>query len=168
MISDMVIHFICRGNALRSIIAEAYLNSLCIPGVSVLSSGTVASAHKDDNAANFVKTLALLKKHGVEQYAKDRYADNVSQELIDKSDIIIFLNKIAYGEATNYKLPHSTYIWSVIDLGEEGRIATSMAEREKFAEDVYQEITKAVDKLVIAHQLKGNESSYVSAPSNKS
>jgi predicted protein tyrosine phosphatase len=36
----MNIHFICRGNVLRSLIAETYLRSLELPNITVISSGT--------------------------------------------------------------------------------------------------------------------------------
>jgi protein-tyrosine-phosphatase len=145
----MVIQFICRGNAFRSIIAEAYLKSLKIPGVSVLSTGTVASQYKAQNSTNFPRTLALLKMHGIEQYAKDHYADDIKQSLLDESDIVICLNKIAYDEAaSSFKLPEKTYVWDVVDLSEEGRIATTEEERDAYMEDVYDEIVNNVNRLV--------------------
>lgn len=36
----MNIHFVCRGNILRSVIAEAHLKSLNLEGITVISSGT--------------------------------------------------------------------------------------------------------------------------------
>lgn len=145
----MVVQFICRGNAFRSIIAEAYLNSLQIPDLTVLSSGTVASKHKKDNSVNFPKTLALLNRHGIQQYAKNHYADDLKQELLDESDIAVFLNKIAFNEANErYKVPENTKVWDVTDIGEEGRIATSQMERENYSEEVFREIVENVDELV--------------------
>lgn len=115
----MVVHFICRGNAFRSIIAEAYLNSLNMPGLTVLSTGTVASQYKELNSVNFPKTLSLLQKHGIQQHAKDHYADDTTQEAIDKSDIIILLNEAAYNEAAGrFKLPGNAYVWDITDIGE--------------------------------------------------
>jgi hypothetical protein len=49
----MLIHFICRGNSFRSIIAEAYLNSLRIKGLRILSSGTAAASDKAKNLAYY-------------------------------------------------------------------------------------------------------------------
>jgi protein-tyrosine-phosphatase len=153
--SDMVIQYVCRGNAFRSIIAEAYTNSLKLLGVSVLSSGTHASRYREINAETFPKTLALLQKHGIEQYAKDHYADDLDQELSDKSDVAICLNKIVYEEAIgSFKLPKIVYVWDVKDIGEKGRIATTEAEREAFSEDVYAEIVKNVDDFVKLHELR--------------
>lgn len=154
---DMVIHFICRGNAFRSIIAEAYMNSLELPGVTVSSSGTCASKHKESNAKNFPKTLALLQKNGIKHYAKNHYADDLNQELVDKSDIVVCLNEIAYKEAKDLiKLPEKTYVWNVTDIGEEGRIANSDAEREALSHDVYAEIIKNIDDLIELNQLRKN------------
>ena len=57
----MIIHFICRGNSFRSIIAEAYLNSLEIKDSRVLSSGTAAAPDKARNLAYYRMTLDLLE-----------------------------------------------------------------------------------------------------------
>lgn len=150
----MVIQFICRGNALRSIIAEAYLNSLRLPNITVLSSGTCASQHKESNADNFQKTLALLEKHHISHYAKDHYADDLNQHLLDTSDIAVYVNQRAYDEAVDiFKSPDKTYVWDVTDIGEPGRMAATDAERVSLSEDVYAEIVTSVDALVKLHKL---------------
>ena len=66
----MIIHFICRGNSFRSIIAEAYLNSLKINDLVVLSSGSTAAMAKARNLAYYQMTLELLGRHGLREYAK--------------------------------------------------------------------------------------------------
>ena len=65
----MIIHFICRGNSFRSIIAEAYLNSLEIKDSRVLSSGTTAASGRARNLAYYRMTLFLLEKHGIREFA---------------------------------------------------------------------------------------------------
>ena len=75
----MIIHFICRGNAFRSIIAEAYLNSLEFKDLGVLSSGTAAASHKSQNLANHRLTLELLAEHGIRGFAKAGYGDQLTQ-----------------------------------------------------------------------------------------
>jgi protein-tyrosine-phosphatase len=155
MMSSVVIQYICRGNAFRSIIAEAYTSSLGLLGVTALSSGTHASRYREINAEIFPKTLALLQRHGISQYVKDHYADDLDQELLDKSDVAIFLNRIVYEEAiASFKLPEKFFIWEVTDIGEEGRIATTRAEREAFSEDVYIEIVNKVDDFVKLIELR--------------
>lgn len=147
----MVIQFICRGNAFRSIIAEAYLKSLRIPNLTVVSSGTVASAYKAANLANFPKTLAMLERHGVREYAKTNFADDTRQDLLDKSDVIVFMNTIAYDEAAkSFTLPPKTFIWDVADIGEKNRIANNEEELKMRMEEVYAEIVANTDELISA------------------
>ncbi len=151
----MTIQFICRGNAFRSIIAEAYTNSLKIEGLIVFSSGTVASNYKERNSLVFQKTLALLKKHGISQYAKSHYADNISQDSLDKTDLAICLNRIVFDEAiSSFSLPQEIITWDVTDIGENGRIANTEADLDSYAEDVYCEITKNVDDLLSSKLLR--------------
>jgi protein-tyrosine-phosphatase len=73
----MIIHFICRGNAFRSIIVEAYLNSLEIEDWNVLSSGTAAAPEKARNLTSYGKTLELLEEHGIREFAKGGYGDQL-------------------------------------------------------------------------------------------
>ena len=80
----MIIHFICRGNSFRSIIAEAYLNSLEIKDSSVLSSGTTAASDKARNLAYYRLTLDLLEKHGIREFAKAGYGD----QLTDRKSVV--------------------------------------------------------------------------------
>jgi protein-tyrosine-phosphatase len=145
----MIIHFVCRGNAFRSVIAEAYLNSLRLKGVKVMSSGTIAATYKNDNEPKFRKTLGLLRQHGIDGFAKSHYADQLTQERLDKADVVVFMNKIALDEGRQLcDLPKHTLVWDVTDLGEKGRIATSEEERQTYAEDAYVEIVRNVDALV--------------------
>lgn len=151
MLTNMVVHFICRGNALRSIIAEAYLKSLNFPNISVLSSGTVASAYKKLNIVTYQNTLSLLEKHGIKQFAKDHYADDTEQSTLDKSDIVIFLNEIAHREAADsFDLPKKYYVWNVADIGEEGRIPATETERGALFEDVYAEIVNNIEEFLVS------------------
>ncbi len=93
----------------------------------------------------------MLKRHGIDGYIKDHIGDDIDQSELDRSDIVIFLNKIAYAEvAETHTMPRNTFIWDVTDLGEKGRIVTSDAQRELLMEDVYIEIAKDVDKLVMS------------------
>ena len=150
----MVIHFVCRGNAFRSVIAEAYLNSLEINGVSVMSSGTVAEKNKVHNSATYPVVLALLDKHGIKKFAKTHYADQLTQTLLDTSDIIVCANQVVYDECVeSFKLPRGVVVWNVADMGEPGRMPKTELEREAYFEDAYQEIVKNVDALVRAHKL---------------
>ena len=98
----MIIHFICRGNAFRSIIAEAYLNSLKIKDWIVLSSGTAAASEKARNLASYGKTLELLEKHGIREFAKADYGDQLTQSRLEGADITACMNQRVYGECLRY------------------------------------------------------------------
>jgi protein-tyrosine-phosphatase len=145
----MIVHFICRGNAFRSIIAEAYLNSLEIKGWDVLSSGTAAAPDKAGNLAHYRRTLELLEKHGIAGFAKAGYGDQLTQPRLEKADITVCMNQRVYDES----LRHVTFragprIWSVADIGEPGRISAVESEKQRYREEVYQEIAGNVDRLI--------------------
>jgi len=145
----MIIHFICRGNAFRSIIAEAYLNSLEIKDCVVLSSGTAAASEKARNLASYGKTLELLEQHGVRGFAKPGYGDQLTQPRLESADVTVCMNKRVYGECLQcVTFPASPRIWSVVDIGEPGRIANAESERQLYREEAYQEIVFNVDRLI--------------------
>jgi protein-tyrosine-phosphatase len=56
----MRVHFICRGNVYRSRIAEAYLKSLELEGLEVLSSGTIARERSEFTKPIAESTLKFL------------------------------------------------------------------------------------------------------------
>jgi protein-tyrosine-phosphatase len=145
----MLIHFICRGNSFRSIIAEAYLNSLGIKDLKVLSSGTTAASDKARNLAYYRMTLELLENHGIREFAKPGYGDQLTQSRLEKADIIVCMNQRVYDESLRcVTFPASPHIWSVADIGEPGRIPNAESERELYREEAYQEIVKNVARLV--------------------
>jgi protein-tyrosine-phosphatase len=145
----MIIHFICRGNAFRSIIAEAYLNSLRLKCLSVLSSGTAATSHKARNLANHRITLQLLEEHGMRGFAKVGYGDQLTQSRLDRADITVCMNQRVYDECQLcITFPTSPRVWSVADIGEPGRTSNVESERQLYREEAYQEIVWNVERLV--------------------
>lgn len=145
----MVIHYICRGNAFRSIIAEAYTKSLGIPGLEIVSSGTVASDYREYNIPTFAKVQTLLAAHGLGNFTKDHYADDLTQALIDHSDIVVCLNKRVFDEASaHWQLPQQTYVWDITDMDEPGRMPENSTEYDSYMEDAFREIAEQVDSFV--------------------
>ena len=145
----MIIHFICRGNSFRSIIAEAYLNSLEIKDLTALSSGTTPDSDKARNLPYYRMTLELLEKHGIREFAKADYGDQLTQSRLEKADLTVCMNQRVYDECLRcVTFPAGPRIWSVADIGEPGRIAATESETWRYREEAYQEIAKNVEELI--------------------
>lgn len=142
----MKIHFICRGNVLRSFIAETYLRSLELPGVDATSSGTVVNLASQTEREFFANTLAVLRYHGIEKYAKDT-SDQLTQKRVDGQDITICMNQRVFEEAQAIvALPQNTLVWAIVDIGEGHR--TDATSRESYEEEIFREIVAEVKMFV--------------------
>lgn len=147
--TGMIIHFICRGNSFRSIIAEAYLNSVRAEGWSVFSSGTKAALDKADNLVYYRMTLELLGRHGIREFAKANYGDQLTQARLAEADITVCMNQRVYDECLQIvTFSGSPRTWSVADIGEPGRTAHTESEQLLYREEAFQEIVKNVDQLI--------------------
>jgi protein-tyrosine-phosphatase len=148
-VTEVIVHFICRGNAFRSIIAEAYLNSLKLENLKAISSGTVAAAERAGNVAAYSETLGLLAKNGIREFVKTCYGDQLIQSRLTGTDVVICMNQIVYDECRHLViLPTSTRIWSVADIGEPGRFAHTEPGKNLYREEAFQEIAEGIGQLI--------------------
>lgn len=142
----MNIHFICRGNILRSIIAETYLKSLQLDNVEVASSGTNVDWEDPTEKEHFTNSMKLLDHHGIKQYAKER-PEQLTQQRINSNDVIVCMNQRVIDEAQLLvDLPPDVINWNIVDIGEAHR--TIAENRAQYEEEIYKEITDKVDELV--------------------
>jgi protein-tyrosine-phosphatase len=149
MVTKMIVHFICRGNAFRSIIAEAYLNSLRFGNLKAVSSGTAATAYKAGNLLAYTETLWLLAKNGIREFAKTGYGDQLTPSRLAGAEVVICMNQRVYDECQHLvSLPASTRIWSVADIGEPGRVAHTDSGKTLCREEAYQEIVESTSRLI--------------------
>jgi protein-tyrosine-phosphatase len=145
----MIIHFICRGNAFRSIIAEAYVNSLGFEHLTAMSSGTAAAADRARNQTAYAGTLTLLAQNGIREFAKQGYGDQLTPSRLAGTDVAVCMNQRVYDECQPLvRLPASTHIWSVADIGEPGRVAQTEHGKALYREEAYQEIVKGICRLI--------------------
>lgn len=142
----MNIHFICRGNVLRSLIAETYVRSLNLKDVNVMSSGTNVDWSDPTEREYFSNTMAVLKNHGIQSYAKS-FAEQLTQQRADNQDITVCMNQRVVDEASRLVVfPHTVINWNIIDIGEGNR--TIKDNRATYEEEIYQEITDQIDNLI--------------------
>jgi protein-tyrosine-phosphatase len=148
-VTGMIVHFICRGNAFRSIIAEAYLNSLKFENLKAISSGTAAAVDRPGNLAAYTETLGLLAKNGIREFAKTDYGDQLTPSRLAGADVVICMNQRVYDECQQLvSLPASTRIWSVADIGEAGRVAHTESGKTLYREEAYQKIAECISQLI--------------------
>ena len=145
----MIVHFICRGNAFRSVIAEAYLNSFEFTNLRAVSSGTAAAVDRAGNLAAYTATLELLAKNGIREFAKGGYGDQLTPSRLSGAGLVICMNQRVYDECQRLVgLPAGTRIWSVADIGEPGRIAHTQDGRTRYREEAYLQIVDGVGQLI--------------------
>jgi protein-tyrosine-phosphatase len=145
----MIVHFICRGNAFRSIIAEAYLNSLKFKNLRAISSGTAAAVDRARNLAAYTETLGLLADNGIREFAKTGYGDQLTPSRLAGAGVVICMNQRVYDECQHLVgLPAGTRIWSVADIGEPGRVPYAEGGKTRHREAAYLEIVDGINQLI--------------------
>jgi protein-tyrosine-phosphatase len=147
----MRIHYICRGNAYRSRLAEAYTKSIR-PDSDVISSGTVADSHLTQNEPIVRLTLQFLKDQGLGAYAKQT-TDQLTQERILPDDIAVCLNQRIYDESAPFVLPKRTEVWDITDWSEAMQAPITDDIWFVYTSKLYAQITQHVDELLLRQHL---------------
>ena len=146
----MVVHFVCSGNSFRSRIAEAYLKSLKIPGIKVMSSGANTHLDKHDHITPY--GALVLAREGLSLYASPDKIQ-LTQARLDESDIVICMNREVYKECLDedLKLPSRTYIWNIDDVRQfTGSEQEKLNENQvpKVVQTIYENIHEHVNELL--------------------
>jgi isopentenyl-diphosphate Delta-isomerase len=145
----MVIHFVCSGNTFRSRLAEAYLKSLKIPNIEVMSSGSYVSL----NSVSITPYAALiLDKYNIKEFAS-KTKTQLTQSRLDEGDITICVNRKVYNEcqAQALKLPKRTYVWDIDDVTEfSNQFQKELSQHQvpEITETIFRNIREDVDGLV--------------------
>lgn len=149
----MIIHFICKGNTYRSRLAETYLNSKKLKGIKAISSGVQAT----DNENGPITWLAarIIKNNNLIPYMSN-YWTQTTKELLDKTDLIIFL-KQEYLDLCkrNLGFNSSNYeIWDILDIVNYGLTDTDQSkiqEQQKIdlSEKTFAKIKEKIDDLIL-------------------
>lgn len=141
----MRVHYICRGNAHRSRIAEAYTR-FRYPEVEVLSSGSVADEYRASGEAVIPIVDAFLAKQGIDVQMKPK-AEQLTQDRLSEDDTTVCVNDVVYNEcvAKGLQLPKNTIVWDIDDFQEHSGPQISF---EEFMEKHFPQITAEVDALM--------------------
>ncbi len=126
------IHFICTGNIYRSRLAEAYCNSLCVPGIQVISSGIAAG--RDGDAAISPYAADVLARYSLHSYAAARW-QRTTAELVQGSDVLVFMEAEhrrfceKWIEAARQRIE----VWGIEDIGPIDRMEIANKVERTFA-----------------------------------
>lgn len=148
------VHFICLGNAYRSVMAEAYLKqyleSKHIDGIEVVSSGTIANERYAFTRPVAASTLKFLAAKGLKEYAKTD-SDQLTPQRIRPDDITVCMNPTVRESGEQIvRFPAATYTWNITDA-DEGEPPAPLAGDERWlahTERIYTQITEQVHVLM--------------------
>ncbi|OGG01380.1 hypothetical protein A2Z33_02430 [Candidatus Gottesmanbacteria bacterium RBG_16_52_11] len=148
----VLIHFVCTGNTYRSRLAEAYLNSKKVPGVTATSSGV--EAYQNNNGPIVWYSQRIAKRYGLIPFMKPGWTQTTPGHFIS-ADIIVFMypkhlekSRAMFGFDSDNRL-----VWEIPDLSDQGFTSVtddpdSDLQRIFATEETFTEIRKRVDDLV--------------------
>jgi protein-tyrosine-phosphatase len=148
----MVVHFVCSGNAYRSRLAEAYLNSKKIAGVEVVSSGIMADRNFVNGPIAWIAERIIENNDWVEFMSLSK--KKTTPEMIAKSDLLIFMEPLHFEYCQQYMdLGRQKYeIWDIQDIDKLipdyfDRSFEKDIEEMKISEATFEKIKQKIDAL---------------------
>lgn len=146
----MKVHFVCTGNAFRSRLAEAYLNSKKNE-LQATSSGI--EAIKNENGAICWYAQRLFRYRGLLRFTKVSW-EQTTLEMLVKADLVIFMTK-GHLRLCQKKLGyrgHNYRCWDIPDFDDLGFTTDDEGlsediERIKVSENIFRKIQEQVDLL---------------------
>lgn len=150
----MIIHFVCRGNAYRSRLAEAYLNSKKISHIRAISSGIEEGIHRKINGPITWLAERILQNNSLVPFMS-LDSKQTSKLLLDKSNLVIFFNE-KYAEfcKESYSFKNSSYeVWNILDVDDFGLTSDKQSREDEakkidISEKTFKEIKKRIDGLI--------------------
>jgi protein-tyrosine-phosphatase len=139
----MIVHFVCRGNTFRSRLAEAYFNSLKLPGYLATSSGIEASRDLDGAICFYTKEIA--NEHGLADFLSEHWIQ-ASKELLEKADIVVFIDHTVEEQSLRELKPElaRAVAWNLYDVDP----LSEKTVKTRTANDIFALIKQKTDELV--------------------
>jgi protein-tyrosine-phosphatase len=147
----MQVHFVCTGNAYRSSLAEAYLRSKQIAGITASSSGVRARTTFQDNGPICWWALRLIHWHRLLPFMS-KVSTQATEKRLRKVDLVVFMQPCHYDWARKrYQFKDTPYaIWGVPDVSETAEDFSTEAGLIRATEKTFEQIKGKVDALVEA------------------
>lgn len=144
-VKQINIHFVCTGNTYRSRLANTYLNSKSIPGITSSSSGIMAKENPDGPINWYA--LRIIRNEKLVKYLPMLW-QQTDEKILKSSDKVIFMTPLhlEYSKK-HFNFNSSNYeVWNISDI-EDGASKTEL-EKMKETEETFKEIKLKVDKLI--------------------
>jgi hypothetical protein len=124
--------------------AEAYFNSLKLPGIKATSSGIYANSH-DSGPISWYSMKIIYDKYLVKGMSRDHKITTV--DILKQSEFVIFMEDMHFNHCKNVlqHVPEFYQIWDVSDLFPELMTAEDIID---VSEKTFNKIKKRTDDLV--------------------
>ena len=149
----MNILFVCTGNTCRSCMAEAIFNKLCdIEGITSFSAG-LCVIPKSKTSVNSVEVL----KNNMKINITDRSAVQITEELIQKSDLIFTMSQSIKSALLQTFANSKDKVFSLNEyVGVQGDIVDPYGEDISIYENTFHTMEKLI--ILLIAKLKGDSS----------